>query len=93
MTAEFIPPAYSHNTTLDLLEQRRFQDLSSVEKRLLVARWVNRGKNPSDLPRLERRDQTRFVKITQEESFEVLQDILTAADALEDLQRGRRTIH
>lgn len=83
----YVPPAYSHNVSLDLYEQQPFDSVSSSVKRLLVARWVNRGKQPSELPRLGRGGQARFVKITQEDGFEVLQDLLMQADEQEEVAR------
>ena len=69
--------------TLDLWEQQPFSSLSSVAKRLLVARWVNHGKRPSDLPRLSKGDQARFLKLTCEEGFEVLQDLVASQEERE----------
>jgi hypothetical protein len=76
-------PAYSHNVSLDLYEQIGFSRVSSSVKRLLVARWVNQGKGPMDVPALSTSDQSRFMKISSEEGFEVLQEVLLLADDAE----------
>lgn len=78
-------PAYSFHVALDLYEQMRFSDLSPVMKRMLVARWVNEGKAPGDLPRLTAADCKQFRKMSYEEGFEVLQQIIGLAD---DAERG-----
>lgn len=76
-------PAYSFHVSLDLYEQIRFSALSATMKRLLVARWVNEGKTPTDLPRLTDADRRLFLKITYEEGFEVLQEVVSLAEEAE----------
>lgn len=83
------PPPYSHDVALDLAEQMRFSDLSSSMKRLLVARWVNRGKRASDVPRLSQSERIRFVKICNEEGFELIQWLLMVAEDEERARAGR----
>lgn len=73
--------------TLELWEQQSFSSLSSTAKRLLVAKWVNHGKRPHQLPRLTSAEQSRFLKIVTEDGFEVLQDVVATA---EDREAGRK---
>lgn len=73
--------------TLELWEQQPFSSLSSTAKRLLVAKWVNHGKRPHQLPRLTAGEQSRFLKIVTEDGFEVLQDVVATA---EEREAGRR---
>lgn len=86
---EYLEPPYSHNVSLDLEEQRGFDQASTTMKRLLVARWVNCGRHPVSLPGLSRSAQSRFVKITEEPGFEVLQELLLQADMVEEETRRR----
>lgn len=85
MAPTYTPPPYSHNVALDLYEQMPFDRVSSTVKRLLVARWVNQGKGPADVVKLGRGGHSRFVKITNEEGFEVIQQLLMQADEAEYL--------
>lgn len=74
---------YDLHTSLDLYEAQPFNECSASIKRLLVARWINQGKQPTDLPRLTTQGKAQYSKILNEYGFELLQEILSTAEEAE----------